>query len=106
MPSSFPAGVSTTDPETASRSRAQAGDGPEAARGSTRLALAADEAAYECARCAETKRTCPSCGQRRRYGWSLVNERGATLQSAARRTRLPPDRVLASVQEWSQRREP
>jgi hypothetical protein len=58
-----------------------------------------------CANCAKTGRTCPSCVQRRRYAWSLVNERGETLEAAARIVNLPTERVRALVAEESNRRE-
>jgi hypothetical protein len=48
---------------------------------------------------------CPSCAQRRRYAWSLVNERGETVEAAARIMNLPAERVRALVAQESDRRE-
>ena len=97
--------MSATNPEIALRSRAQLGDRPGATRGSAPLALAGDEAATACDRCAETRRTCPSCAQRRRYAWALVNERGETVERAASVMGLAPERVHALVEEDNHRRE-
>ncbi len=69
------------------------------------LELAAGTAASECARCAETRRTCPSCVQRRRYAWSLVTEQGETIESASRIVGLTSERVHALVEEEGRRRE-
>lgn len=52
-----------------------------------------------------TGRTCPSCVQRRRYAWSLLNERGETLESAAQIMKLAPERVRALVEKEAARRE-
>jgi hypothetical protein len=100
MPSSFQAMVSTTGPETTSQD-----DESAAAAGSAPIALAADEAVHECARCAKTRRTCRSCVQRRRYAWSLVNEQGETVERAASIIELTPKRVDALIREESHRRE-
>ncbi len=106
MPSSSAARVSGTKPETdRSRNHAPISERLHAASESPPLALATDEPAYECARCAETRRTCPSCVQRRRYAWSLVKERGERLESAAASMGLAPERVHALVEQESQRRE-
>jgi hypothetical protein len=69
------------------------------------MALALDAPAQLCPRCAETGRTCPSCVQRRRYAWSLVNERGQSFESAARVMKLDPQRVRELVAQESDRRE-
>lgn len=66
------------------------------------LALAAPT--QLCPRCAECGRTCPSCVQRRRYAWSLVNERGQRVECAARVMKLDPERVRELVAEESDRR--
>src|SRR5206468_2609455 len=97
--------MSATNPETASRSRAPSDDGSAARRGSARLAIPADDAAYECARCAQTGRTCPSCVQRRRYAWTLVNDEGESVERAAMIMGVPPERVHALVEEERHRRE-
>ena len=67
--------------------------------------LALEVAADSCERCAETGRTCPSCAQRRRRAWSLVTERGETVETAARIMELEPDRVAELVTEETDRRE-
>lgn len=64
-----------------------------------------DALAGVCSRCIEVGRTCPSCVQRRRYAWSLVNERGETFGSAARIMNLAPGRVRRLVEEEDDRRE-
>src|SRR5438045_8910971 len=104
-PSSFPARMSSTNPQNESRSRAPSGAGSPARGGSARLALAADKAAYECARCAETTRTRPSGVQRRRYAWSLVNEGGESVERAAMIMGVAPERVRALLRKESHRRE-
>ena len=58
-----------------------------------------------CSRCREIGRTCPSCVQRRRRAWCLVNEQGASLDSAGTIMQLEPDRVQELVAEESARRE-
>lgn len=69
------------------------------------MVLELDAPAQVCARCTETGRTCPSCVQRRRYAWSLVNERGKTFESAGRIMKLTPGRVRELVEEETDRRE-
>ena len=70
------------------------------------MALELDAPTGVCSRCIETGRTCPSCVQRRRYAWSLVNERGETLRDAPRRIMgLAPERVRELVEEEADRRE-
>lgn len=66
-----------------------------------RLAAVADD----CAHCRETGRTCPSCVQRRRYAWSLVNERRHTVEETASVMRITPARVRALVEQEADRRE-
>ncbi len=53
----------------------------------------------------DTGRTCPSCVQRRRYAWSLVKERGQTIESAAGEMGLPAARVGELVAAEDDRRE-
>jgi hypothetical protein len=43
--------------------------------------------------------------QRRRYAWSLVNERGETFETAARIMMLAPERVRQLVKQEVDRRE-
>jgi hypothetical protein len=62
-------------------------------------------AAVVCKRCSATGRTCPSCVQRRRRAWSLVNERGESFESVARAMKLEPERVRELVAQESDRRE-
>jgi hypothetical protein len=69
------------------------------------MALDVDVSAPRCARCLQSGRTCPSCVQRRRYAWSLVSERGETLESAARIMKLTPERVRELVGDETDRRE-
>lgn len=69
------------------------------------MALQLDAPAGACARCSETGRTCPSCVQRRRYAWSLVRERGETLETAARIMKLAPERLRQLLEEEDDRRE-
>ena len=69
------------------------------------MRLAIELVAESCERCAETGRTCPSCAQRRRYAWSLVTERGETVETAARIMELEPDRVAELVAQETDRRE-
>jgi hypothetical protein len=68
-------------------------------------ALELDAPAEVCARCVKTGRTCPSCVQRRRRAWSLVRERGETVEMAAAIMRLRPERVQELVAEEDDRRE-
>ncbi len=105
MLSSGAARMSATDPETRVRSCAPISDRLQAASESPPLPIATGKPALECERCAGTRRTCPSCVQRRRYAWSLVNERRETLESAAAIMELASERVRALVEEESQRRE-
>ena len=58
-----------------------------------------------CSRCREIGRTCPSCIQRRRRAWSLVNERGESLEDAASIMNLAPRRVQQLVEEENRRRD-
>jgi hypothetical protein len=69
---------------------------------SRQLATAAPR---DCARCAETGRTCPSCVQRRRQAWSLVSEQGESVETAARIVGLSPARVRELVAQEEDRRE-
>ena len=69
------------------------------------LVLQLDSPAQVCSRCTETGRTCPSCVQRRRYAWSLVNERGESFESAATIMNLAPERVRELVEQEDDRRE-
>jgi hypothetical protein len=64
-----------------------------------------DSTTQVCRRCAETRRTCPSCVQRRRFAGSLVNERGETLETAARIMMLAPERVRQLVDQETDRRD-
>jgi hypothetical protein len=57
-----------------------------------------------CARCETTGRTCPSCVQRRRYTWSLVHERGLTIEQAAEILSLPSGRVRGLIEQEADRR--
>jgi hypothetical protein len=67
--------------------------------------LPLDPVTESCARCAEAGRTCPSCVQRRLYAWSLVTERGKTVETAARIMKLAPERVRELVVVEGDRRE-
>jgi hypothetical protein len=58
-----------------------------------------------CSRCRELGRRCPSCVQRRRRAWSLVNERGETLEGAASIMDLAPRRVQELVDEEGRHRD-
>lgn len=58
-----------------------------------------------CDRCAQTRRTCPSCVQRRRYAWSLVIQRGETFETAGEIIGLHPARVRELVAAEQDRRE-
>lgn len=58
-----------------------------------------------CTRCSACGRTCPSCVQRRRRAWSLVNEGGETFESAARMMKLAPQRLCELVEEEADRRD-
>ena len=58
-----------------------------------------------CEACAETHRTCPSCVQRRRRAWSLVTERGKTVETAAAIMGLSSGRVRELVAQEADRRE-
>src|SRR5206468_2307367 len=57
-----------------------------------------------CARCETTGRTFPSCVQRRRYTWSLVHERGLTIEQAAEILSLPSGRVRGLIEQEADRR--
>src|SRR5437868_4745228 len=50
-------------------------------------------------------RTCPSCVQRRRRAWSLVNDHGESIGSVGAIMDIAPDRVRELVAEESARRE-
>ena len=71
----------------------------------TDVALQLDPHVEACARCLACGRTCPSCVQRRRRAWSLVTERGETVETTARIMRLSPARVGEMVAEEADRRE-
>jgi hypothetical protein len=58
-----------------------------------------------CAACAASGRMCASCVQRRRRAWSLVGERGETVETAARIMRLSPEQVGELIAEEADRRE-
>ena len=60
---------------------------------------------HSCPRCSATGRMCPSCVQRRRFAWSLVAERGETLEAAAEMMRLSPESVGELVADEEDRRE-
>ena len=79
------------------------GSGPIASLARSQLANGA--AVSGCERCAETRRTCPSCVQRRRYAWSLMVERGESCETASRIVGLAPERVLELVAAEQDRRE-
>lgn len=69
------------------------------------MALQLDAPVRTCPRCIASGRTCPSCVQRRRHAWSLLYERGETLESAAAIMGLEPGGVRELVQEETDRRE-
>lgn len=69
------------------------------------MAVQLNVTAVVCERCKQTGRTCPSCVQRRRHAWSLVNEQGETFESAARIMDLAPQRVRELGEEEADRRE-
>lgn len=58
-----------------------------------------------CPKCPGSGRTCPSCVQRRRFAWSLVVERGETVDAAAHRMGLSPASVQELVADEEDRRE-
>ena len=58
-----------------------------------------------CRRCAQTRRTCPSCVQRRHRAWSLVVERGETCETAAAIMELDEGLVRQLVDAENDRRE-
>ena len=58
-----------------------------------------------CERCARSGRKCPSCVQRRRRAWSLVTERGESIEMAGRALNLKPGRVRELVEEETDRLE-
>jgi hypothetical protein len=58
-----------------------------------------------CTACAASGRMCASCVQRRRRAWSLVSERGETVETAAGIMRLSPERVGELIAEEADRRE-
>jgi hypothetical protein len=66
-------------------------------------AMPGDDAA--CARCERLGRVCPSCVQRRRVAWRLVEEQQLTVEQAAARMRLPVLRVRALLMHERDRRE-
>jgi hypothetical protein len=69
------------------------------------LAPHLDAPPQACSQWAEIGRRCPSCVQRRRRAWSLVNEQGASFDSAGAIMNLEPGRVQELVAEESARRE-
>ena len=69
------------------------------------MALQIDAPPQVCPRCRETGRTCPSCVQRRRRAWSLVNELGESLEGAASIMNLAPRGVEELVAAEDDRRE-
>jgi len=69
------------------------------------MALQIDAPPHVCSRCRKTGRTCPSCVQRRRRAWSLVNELGESLEGAASIMNLAPRRVVELVADENSRRE-
>jgi len=69
------------------------------------LAAQIDAPAQVCSRCREMGRPCPSCVQRRRRAWSLVNERGESLEGAGLIMDLAARRVRELVDEESRRRD-
>jgi hypothetical protein len=69
------------------------------------LALQIDAPPQLCSRCRELGRVCPSCLQRRRQAWSLINERGESLEAAASDMNLAPCRVRELVEEEGRRRD-
>jgi plasmid maintenance system antidote protein VapI len=58
-----------------------------------------------CQRCDQSGRTCPSCTQRRRLAWRLVDQQGHTLEQVAATLGLPPARVRELVEDERDRRE-
>src|SRR4051794_16323628 len=58
-----------------------------------------------CERCAQTRRMCPSCVQRRRYAWSLEIEHKQSLESAGQIMGLDTERVRELVIAEQDRRE-
>ena len=64
-----------------------------------------DATAGTCAACAGSGRTCASCVQRRRRAWSLVRERGETVETAARVMGLSATQVRGLMAEEADRRE-
>jgi plasmid maintenance system antidote protein VapI len=64
---------------------------------------AADDA--RCSRCAQLGRSCPSCTQRRRVAWRLVDDQGHSIEQAAARLNVPPAQVRELVDQERDRRE-
>jgi predicted DNA-binding protein (UPF0251 family) len=58
-----------------------------------------------CSRCARLGRTCPSCAQRRRIAWRLVERQGQTIEQAAARLDLSTVGVRRLVQDERDRRD-
>jgi plasmid maintenance system antidote protein VapI len=58
-----------------------------------------------CPRCDQFRHTCPSCTQRRRVAWRLVDQQNHTIQQAAGKLGLPSARVRELVEEERDRRE-
>jgi hypothetical protein len=58
-----------------------------------------------CPRCEQFGRTCPSCTQRRRVAWRLVDQHGHTIDQAAATLGLPPARVRELVEGERDRQE-
>ena len=73
--------------------------------GTSGLAPNVDAPKRVCSRCREIGRTCPSCVQRQRRAWSLVNERGESITRAASIMNLASCRVRRLVEEESRRRD-
>jgi hypothetical protein len=67
--------------------------------------LALSGGVESCERCSQSRRTCASCVQRRRYAWSLVTNQGETFETAAGIMRLDPERVRELVAAEGDRRE-
>ena len=61
--------------------------------------------AARCPRCAELGRSCPSCTQRRRIAWRLVDQQDHTIEQAATRLNLMPAEVRDLVDDERDRRE-
>ena len=53
-----------------------------------------------CPRCEQFGRTCPSCTQRRRVAWRLVDQQGHTIEQAAARLPGGDNPLRAAVWEF------